>query len=135
RLARSGRPAEQEVVPACSGELQRTPPALLAANVEKIECRRRRDGAVRRDVRLELELAAQVARRIGEVPDGNRLHPGERRLTARVRWAKDLGQTDAACALGNGQHSADAPNPPVQGELADGCMLGQPREQNLAGPC
>src|SRR5438105_2669882 len=79
-LARSGWSAEQQVVSACSRELQCTSCAFLATHVGKIECRGRRRSSVYRNVRLQLEIAAQIPRRVGEMADRNRLDAGERRF-------------------------------------------------------
>ena len=73
RLPRAGRAAEEDVVPARGGQLERAPGAFLPADVREVG---RRAGAVavrrKRRLGLQLELAAQVGGRLGEVPDRDR---------------------------------------------------------------
>ena len=91
RLPRAGRPAEEQVVAARGGELERAPGAFLAAHVGEV--RRRSSGrAVRRErlLGLQLQLAAQVGGRLGEVPDRDRGDASESRL------ARGVGRTEEA---------------------------------------
>ncbi len=119
RLAGSRRPGEQEVVPAGSGDLERAPRALLSSDVREVGQRRRVVRARRHD-RIRLELAAEVGDRVGEVPDGNRLDAGERRLRRRLARAEHVLEPHAPRALGDREHAADAAEAPVERELPDG---------------
>ena len=104
----------------CGGDLERATTSLLPADVREI--RRRLQLAVRpcgRD-RVGLELTPEIRDRIGEVPEADRLDAGERSLGRRVRRAQDAFEPHAACALGDGEDAADAPQPAVERELTDG---------------
>ena len=119
RLARAGRPGEQQVVPARGGDLERAPRALLSSDVREVGQRRRVVRARRHD-RVRLELAAQVGDRVGEVPHRDRLDAGERRLGRRLARAEHALEPHAPRALGDREHAADAAQAPVERELADG---------------
>jgi hypothetical protein len=90
RLSCSGRAAEQKVVSARSCELQRATGSFLAAHVGKIERGQRDRPSVRRHVRLELELAAEIPGRVGKVAHWNRLDACERGLVAGIRRTEQL---------------------------------------------
>src|SRR3989442_14747804 len=76
RLAGARRPAEQQVVPTGGGELERAARAVLSADVREVESVAQARRAVRGNVRLELEVAAQIPRGIGEGADWGRLRAG-----------------------------------------------------------
>ena len=105
---------------ACGRQLERAPGAFLAAHVGEVG---RGCGAVavRRERRLglQLELAAQVGGGLGEMPDRHRGDAGESRLARRVGRTEETLGTEPPCALGDGEDAADAPQPPVERELAD----------------
>jgi len=84
RLSGPGRPAEQQVVPAGCRELDRATSTLLPAHVREVETVAHNRRAVHGDIRLELEIAAQVPGRVGEVADGNRLDPRKSGFVACV---------------------------------------------------
>ena len=127
RLAGAGRPGEQQVVPAGRSELERAPGALLAADVGEVGVDGRRDHAVgRRPVRLRFTLAAEIRGRLGEVADGHRLDPGERRLGRRLGRAEQPLQSSPARSLRRREHAADGPDSAVERELADRGVLGEP---------
>ena len=64
-------------------------------------------------------LAPQVRGRLGEVPDRDRLDPGERRLGRRLGSAEQPLDAGPPGALGDREHAADRPHAPVERELAD----------------
>ena len=65
------------------------------------------------------------------MPHGNRLDAAELRLAGRLGRAEDPLEAGAARALGDGERAAHRPDAPVEGELADGRMLGEPLGRNL----
>ena len=86
RLARAGRPGEQQVVPARGGDLERAARALLAAHVGEVGDGRQRLEVVRRRRRLgRVALAAEVRDRLGEMAHADRLDAGERDLRRPTR--------------------------------------------------
>ena len=109
RLSRPGRPAEEEVVAARRCQLERAAGPFLAADVGEVG-RRRRTVAVRRQRRLglQLELAAQVGDRLGEVADRDRGDAGESGLPRGLGRTKEPLDAEPPRALGDGEHSADA---------------------------
>ena len=113
RLARAGRSREQEVVTTRGGELERAPGALLAADVGEVGPGRYARDSVPAHVWLELELAAQVCGRLGEVGHGNRLDIRERGLRGRLGRAEDARDALATRALGDGERAGNRPDPPV----------------------
>ena len=58
-----------------------------------------------------------------EVPNGNRLDAGERRLRRHVLGAEQLVDRRARRTLRDGEHAADAAQPTVEAELADRRVL------------
>ena len=90
RLARSRRAREQEVVTSSGGDLERTPPSLLPADVGEIRVQTTgRRLAVRRLERRRLALAAQVRGGLGEVAKRHGLDAGKRGLGGRVGRAEE----------------------------------------------
>ncbi len=120
RLPRAGRAAEEEVVPARSRQLERASGAFLATHVREVG---HRGGAmaVRRERRLglELELAAQVRGRLGEVPDRDRGDARESGLSCGVGRTEEALGTEPPRTLGDGEDTADPAQAAVEGELAD----------------
>ena len=115
------------------GDLERPPRPLLAADVGEIGCVcSRRRTAVALDVRLGLPLPPQVGRSLGEVPDGDRLDAGQSRLGRGPRGTENPRQSGPA------RRSASASIPPtvrapVERELANRRVLGEPVARNLSG--
>src|SRR5688572_20823851 len=129
-LADARRTAEQDVVPAGRGKLERSPRPLLSPNVRQVEWRTPRlaisDSEVRR-----LELAAKVRNGICEMPDADRLDPGERRFpTGLVRTDEALDSRPPG-ALGYGNRTAHSPKTSIQRELTTRGVLLQARPWNL----
>ena len=114
-----GRPAEQEVVPACRGELERTPGALLTPHLGEVGERRRRVDPCR-EHRIGLLLAAEVRDRVGEMADGDRLDARELRLGSALGRTEQPVEPQPARPLGDREDAADTPHAAVEGELADG---------------
>ena len=116
-----GGPAEQDVVPARSGQLECAPGTFLPAHVRKVGCRRRAV-PVRRERRLglQLELAAQIARGLGEVPDRDRSDARKSGLARGIGRAQETLGTEPPRTLGDGEDAADPAQPAVERELADG---------------
>ena len=113
-----GGAREQEVVRARCGDLERAPRTLLAAHVLEVGRRRQLERARRQDG-VGLEIAAQVRDGVGEVPEGDRLDAGERRLRRGLGGTEDALETHAPRPLGDREHAADAAQPSVERELAD----------------
>ena len=65
------------------------------------------------------------------MPDRNRLDAAELRLAGRLGRAEDPLEPGAPRALGDRERAADRPDAPVERELADGRVLGEP----LGGTC
>ena len=118
RLSRSGRPAEEEIMAARRCQLERAAGAFLAADIGEVG-RRRRTVAVRRQRRLglQLELAAQVGRGLREVVDRDCGDTRERGFPGGVGRAEEPLDAESTRAFGDGEHAADAPEPPVECEL------------------
>ena len=76
-------------------------------------------------------LAPQVRDRVGEMPHGNRLDPGQSRLGRRARGAEHPRQAGLECGLCQRKDSADRPQSPVQSQLADGRVLRKRVPRNL----
>ena len=121
RLPRTGRAAEEDVVPARRCQLERAPGAFLPADVGEVG-RGRAPIPVRDERRLglELQLAAQVPDRLGEVPDRDRGDACESSLSRRVGRTEETLGAEPPRSLGDREHAADPAQPPVQRELADG---------------
>src|SRR6187397_984818 len=62
-----------------------------------------------------------------------RIDAGESRLGGRASRAEDPGEAGPPRRLRKGNRTADRPQPPVEGKLADGRVLGQPVAWDLAG--
>ena len=117
------------------GELERPPAPLLATDVREV-------GEVGRRARIrrarrgdDLLLAAEVADRLRDVTHADGVDPGERRLARRVGRAQQPREPRARRTLGGRDRPADAPDPPVQPELADARVLGEPGCRELSGGC
>ena len=87
----------------------------------------RASGSKRRSV----DLAAEVRDDLGEMPHGHRLDAGERRLGRRLRRADDVRQPGSPGSLRDGERPRDRPDPPVERELADRRVLGEPLGREL----
>ena len=101
------------------GDLECAPGPFLAADVREIEVDGSGGVAVLRDVRLGLALATQVGRRLGEMANRDRLDVGQRGLGCRPSRAQEAFEPGPTRRLGEGQHTADRPQPSVEAELAD----------------
>ena len=130
RLARARRPAEQQVVPAGCGDLERAPRALVPSHVREVGRRNRLRMARRCDL-VRLELAPQIGDGIGEMPERQSLDAGERSLGRRLRRAQQPLDAHAPRALRDREHAADPAQPPVERELADSCMAVELRVRQL----
>src|SRR5262245_38395725 len=119
RLARPGRPRQQQVVPTGSGKLERTTCPLLAANVGQVRNPRGSRQLFEFLERLGLPLTAKVGRRLGEMMEWHRLDPRERGLRSRCRRAEQPRKALLLCALRRRKDAGDRADPSVQGELAD----------------
>ena len=107
RLAGSRRATEQEVVPSCRRELERTATTLLAAHVREIE-----RPAPRLSVPDEelgrLELAPQIRHGFGEMAHPDGLDSGKRRFGAGIVRTDDALELRASRSLRHRQNAADA---------------------------
>jgi hypothetical protein len=120
RLPRPRRPAEEDVVPARCGQLERAARPLLPADVCEVGPG---SGAVpvRRQRRLgpQLELAAQVRNGLGKVADRNGDDTCEGSFAGRVGRTEKARDAKPPRTLGDRQDAADAPQAAVERELAD----------------
>jgi hypothetical protein len=132
RLARAGRPHEQEVVTPSCGDLERTARTLLTAHVCEVGCRYVSPIGSERLVRWRAHLAAQIGDDLGEMPDTDGLDPCERRLGRRLGRAEDALEPGATRSLGDGEHARDRPDAPVERELTDGSVLGETLRRKLS---
>jgi hypothetical protein len=114
-------------------QLERAAHPLLAANVRKVGQRRLRRAAV-----LSLlvwgwiTLAPQIRHRLREVPQRDRLDPGERRLGRALGGAEKALQSGPTGSLRRREHAPDRPQAPVERELADSRVSGQAVGRHLA---
>ena len=118
-------------MPAGGRDLQRAPRTLLPTHVREIQLRRFGWTAVSLDVRLGLALAPQVGGGLGEMAERNRLDVGERGLGRRLRRTENPRQARASSSLGEREHAADRSQPPVERELADSGVVGEPLARDL----
>jgi hypothetical protein len=134
RLARSGRPGEEEVVPARRRELERPPRPFLPADVGEV-------GTVRpllllrRLDRGRAQLAAEIGDGLGQMAHGDRVDPRERRLGGRLRSAEDPVEPGPPGALRHREGTAHGANATVEGELPDRRVLGQSLPRELPRRC
>ncbi len=108
-------------MPARRCQLERAPGAFLPADLGEVG-RRRRAVAVRRQRRLglQLDLAAQIADRLGEVPDRHRGDTRESSLSGGVGRTQETLHAEPTRALRNGEDAADPAQAAVERELSDG---------------
>ena len=88
-----------------------------------------RQGLVRRG----LDLSAEVRDDLGEVAHGHRLDARERSLGRRLGRADDSRETGTPRSFGDGERARHRANPPVEAELADGGVVGEPLRRKLPG--
>ncbi len=81
--------------------------------------------------RRGVDLAAEVRDRLGEVPDRHRLDPGERGLGRRLGGADEALEPGPARTLRDRERPRDRSHPPVERELADRRVLGEPLGREL----
>src|SRR5439155_15531727 len=122
RLARAGRASEQQVVTAGSREFECTPSAFLTADIRKIE-RAPPRLAVADDVLRRLELSAEVRDRVRKMAHSDGLDPCQGSLGTRFVRTDDALQLGTPRALGDGKHTADTTQAPVERELATRSVL------------
>ena len=116
------------------GDLEGAASPLLSTHVGEIQQRLfRRRVAVALDVRLGLALSAQIGGGLGEMVERHRLDAGESRLGRGASRAEDPGQARPPRRLRKGNRATDRPQPPVEGKLADGGVLGKPVARDLPG--
>ncbi len=125
RFPGSRRAGEQQVVPSGRSDLERAASPLLAADVTEVRLRRRDAADELRD-RLGLAAPAQVRRSLRQVPHGDRLYPGERRLGRRLGRAEEPRQPRAACRLGRDDRPGHRTDAPVERQLPERRVLAQP---------
>ena len=132
RLAGSRRAGEEHVVLARRGELERSPPTLLAPHLGEIGQERLLElVAARRRGERDVLLAAEVGDRLREVVDRNGVDAGERRLGGRLGGAEEPRQPCPARALGDGDRAGDRAHAAVERELAHAGVLEQARGGKL----
>ena len=127
RLARARWPHQQQVVRACSGDLERPPRPLLSAQVGEIRGRAVLDRRlVDRLERRRVDPSAEVLDGLVEVSYRHGLDTRERGLRRRLGGAHEPRQACAQRPLGDGERPWDGTNPAVQRELAHGRVLCEP---------
>ena len=113
------------------GELERATATLLTANVGEIRQRHAVDRHVVRRRGRELLLATQVGDGLGQVADADRLDARERRLVRRLCGAEDALEARTSRTLGGRDRPRDGSDPPVEAELTDAGVLGEPIAREL----
>ena len=120
RLARAGRPGEQQVVAARRGDLEGPARPLLAAHVGEVGHVRERLEVVGRLLRLgRVALSPQIGDRLGQVVDTDRLDSGQGDLCPRLGGADEMGEPRAPRPFSGDERAGDRPQPSVECELAD----------------
>ena len=107
-------------MPARGGQLERAPGTFLPAHVRKVGCHCRAV-PVRHERRLglQLELATEEGRGLGEMPDRDRGDPRESGLAGGVGRAQETLGTEPPSTLCDGEDAADPAETAVERELAD----------------
>ena len=132
RLARSGRPHEQEVVRAGSGDLERTSSAFLSAYLREIGEQRRLDACSASGSNAGASISPRkYATTSPSVPYRNGLDARESGLGADSAAQTTCVEPRAASTFGDGERARDRADPPVERELTDSRVLGQPLGREL----
>ena len=131
RLPGARRAGEQQVVRARSRDLERPPTTFLSADVGEVRQRHAGRRPLRRLGRLDRVVAEEVADRLGEVSDADRLDACERSLLGRVDVAEHASEPGTGSALGGRDRAGDRADAPVEAELADAGVLLEPLARDL----
>jgi hypothetical protein len=113
------------------GKLDGAPGALLASYVCEVGLARLWSARWRADG-LRLEASAEVCTRFRQVPNGDRLDPGERGFPGRLGGTEKSAQPGAPRRLGRDERAGNGANPTVERELPDGGVLCEPLGRDLA---
>ena len=115
-----------------SRDLEGSTRPFLPAQVGEVRCEGVLDRTfVDRFERRRVDPSAQVLNHFVEMRYRNRVDPGQRGLGCRLRRTDEARQPAPERAFGDGQRAGDWTDAAVQGELADGCVLGQPLGRDL----
>ena len=115
-----------------SGDLERSPRTFLPAQVGEVRCECVLDRArVDRLERRRVDPAAQILDDFVEMRHRHRVDPCQRGLGRRLRRTDETRQPCTERTFGDGERAGNRADAPVQGELADGGVLGQALGRDL----
>ena len=111
---------------ACCRQLECSPRAFLPADILQVRNLRHPIAVGRRLERRRPVLAAQVSDDLGQMARRDRFDSGQRSLGRRVDGTHQVPEPCAARSLGSGEHAGHRSQPPVERQLSDRGMTGQP---------
>ncbi len=136
RFSRAGRAGEQDVVPTCRGDLERTARPFLAPNVGEVGNVCKRFEVVSRHRRLRrVAFSAEIGNRLGEMTHADRFDSGESDLGARFGGTDEMREAGATGAFRGDERAGNRPETAVECELADRCVPLERFGRQLVGRC